>query len=186
MRSGARPGDREDRRAPDRTARQALTGLRTALPQHREAVPMDVHPYFSIVQRKAITPMTSARTPSSSPRTLFDRVEQTTGIVPFRRLVDQVMTVEPYRWRSGRCGVRLWRVDASRSFRGVRCGGSVGARERRHARSLVREAEATVHGESPWCEDGLDGGRCAEVGSARPTGATTARRGLCLPSGNAN
>jgi DDE superfamily endonuclease len=28
---------------------------------------------------------------------LFDRVEQTTGIVPFSRLVDQVMTVEPYR-----------------------------------------------------------------------------------------
>lgn len=28
---------------------------------------------------------------------LFDRVEQTTGIVPFGRLVDQVMTVEPYR-----------------------------------------------------------------------------------------
>jgi DDE superfamily endonuclease len=28
---------------------------------------------------------------------LFDRVEQTTGIVPFGRLVEQVMTVEPYR-----------------------------------------------------------------------------------------
>jgi hypothetical protein len=28
---------------------------------------------------------------------LFDRVEQTTGIVPFGRLVDQVMKVEPYR-----------------------------------------------------------------------------------------
>jgi hypothetical protein len=28
---------------------------------------------------------------------LFDRVEQTTGIIPFGRLVDQVMTVEPYR-----------------------------------------------------------------------------------------
>jgi hypothetical protein len=28
---------------------------------------------------------------------LYDRVEQTTGIVPFGRLVDQVMTVEPYR-----------------------------------------------------------------------------------------
>jgi hypothetical protein len=28
---------------------------------------------------------------------LFDRVEQTTGIVPFGRLVDQVMTVEPYK-----------------------------------------------------------------------------------------
>lgn len=28
---------------------------------------------------------------------LFDRVEQTTGIVPFGRLVDQVMQVEPYR-----------------------------------------------------------------------------------------
>lgn len=27
---------------------------------------------------------------------LFDRVEQTTGIVPFGRLVEQVMTVEPY------------------------------------------------------------------------------------------
>ncbi len=27
---------------------------------------------------------------------LFDRVEQTTGITPFARLVDQVMTVEPY------------------------------------------------------------------------------------------
>jgi len=27
---------------------------------------------------------------------LFDRVEQTTGIVPFARLVDQVMSVEPY------------------------------------------------------------------------------------------
>ena len=27
---------------------------------------------------------------------LFDRVEQTTGIVPFGRLVQQVMTVEPY------------------------------------------------------------------------------------------
>jgi DDE superfamily endonuclease len=27
---------------------------------------------------------------------LFDRVEQTTGIVPFHRLVEQVMTVEPY------------------------------------------------------------------------------------------
>jgi hypothetical protein len=27
---------------------------------------------------------------------LFDRVEQTTGIVPFARLVEQVMTVEPY------------------------------------------------------------------------------------------
>jgi hypothetical protein len=28
---------------------------------------------------------------------LFDRVEQTTGIVPFGRLVEQVMTVEPYK-----------------------------------------------------------------------------------------
>ena len=28
---------------------------------------------------------------------LFDRVEQTTGILPFGRLVDQVMNVEPYR-----------------------------------------------------------------------------------------
>jgi hypothetical protein len=28
---------------------------------------------------------------------LFDRVEQTTGIVPFGRLVDQVMQIEPYR-----------------------------------------------------------------------------------------
>jgi hypothetical protein len=28
---------------------------------------------------------------------LFDRIEQTTGIVPFGRLVDQVMQVEPYR-----------------------------------------------------------------------------------------
>jgi hypothetical protein len=28
---------------------------------------------------------------------LFDRVEQTTGIVPFGRLVDQVMKVEPYK-----------------------------------------------------------------------------------------
>jgi len=28
---------------------------------------------------------------------LFDRVEQTTGIIPFGRLVEQVMTVEPYR-----------------------------------------------------------------------------------------
>ena len=28
---------------------------------------------------------------------LFDRVEDTTGIVPFGRLVDQIMTVEPYR-----------------------------------------------------------------------------------------
>ena len=28
---------------------------------------------------------------------LFDRIEQTTGIIPFGRLVDQVMTVEPYR-----------------------------------------------------------------------------------------
>src|SRR3954469_19388933 len=28
---------------------------------------------------------------------LFDRVEQTTGILPFGRLVDQVMKVEPYR-----------------------------------------------------------------------------------------
>jgi DDE superfamily endonuclease len=28
---------------------------------------------------------------------LFDRIEQTTGIVPFHRLVDQVMNVEPYR-----------------------------------------------------------------------------------------
>lgn len=28
---------------------------------------------------------------------LFDRVEQTTGIVPFGRLVDQIMKVEPYR-----------------------------------------------------------------------------------------
>ena len=28
---------------------------------------------------------------------LFDRVEQTTGIVPFGRLVDQVMTVDPHK-----------------------------------------------------------------------------------------
>ena len=28
---------------------------------------------------------------------LFDRVEQTTGIAPFGRLVDQVMAVEPYK-----------------------------------------------------------------------------------------
>jgi hypothetical protein len=28
---------------------------------------------------------------------LFDRVEQTTGIAPFGRLIDQVMKTEPYR-----------------------------------------------------------------------------------------
>jgi hypothetical protein len=45
---------------------------------------------------------------------LFDRVEQTTGIVPFHRLVDQVMTVEPYR--SARCV--YWVVDNGSSHAG--------------------------------------------------------------------
>jgi hypothetical protein len=45
---------------------------------------------------------------------LFDRVEQTTGIVPFGRLVDQVMTVEPYR--SAR--TVYWVVDNGSSHAG--------------------------------------------------------------------
>jgi hypothetical protein len=45
---------------------------------------------------------------------LFDRVEQTTGIVPFGRLVDQVMTVEPYR--SAR--TVYWIVDNGSSHAG--------------------------------------------------------------------
>ena len=45
---------------------------------------------------------------------LFDRVEQTTGIVPFGRLVDQVMTVEPYR--SAR--TVYWVVDNGSSHNG--------------------------------------------------------------------
>src|SRR5450755_1837936 len=45
---------------------------------------------------------------------LFDRVEQTTGIVPFSRLVDQVMTVEPYR--SAR--TVYWVVDNGSSHAG--------------------------------------------------------------------
>jgi hypothetical protein len=45
---------------------------------------------------------------------LFDRVERTTGIVPFGRLVDQVMTVEPYR--SAR--TVYWVVDNGSSHAG--------------------------------------------------------------------
>jgi hypothetical protein len=45
---------------------------------------------------------------------LFDRVEQTTGIVPFSRLVDQVMAVEPYR--SAR--TVYWVVDNGSSHAG--------------------------------------------------------------------
>jgi hypothetical protein len=45
---------------------------------------------------------------------LFDRVEQTTGIVPFARLVDQVMQVEPYR--SAR--TVFWVVDNGSSHAG--------------------------------------------------------------------
>ena len=45
---------------------------------------------------------------------LFDRVERTTGIVPFGRLVDQVMTVEPYR--SAR--TVYWIVDNGSSHAG--------------------------------------------------------------------
>jgi hypothetical protein len=45
---------------------------------------------------------------------LFDRIEQTTGIVPFRRLVDQVMNVEPYR--SARAV--YWIVDNGASHAG--------------------------------------------------------------------
>jgi hypothetical protein len=45
---------------------------------------------------------------------LFDRVEQTTGIVPFGRLVDQVMKVEPYR--SAR--TVYWVVDNGSSHAG--------------------------------------------------------------------
>lgn len=45
---------------------------------------------------------------------LFDRVEQTTGIVPFGRLVDQVMQVEPYR--SAR--TVFWVVDNGSSHAG--------------------------------------------------------------------
>jgi DDE superfamily endonuclease len=45
---------------------------------------------------------------------LFDRVEQTTGIAPFRRLVDQVMNVEPYR--SAR--TVYWIVDNGSSHAG--------------------------------------------------------------------
>jgi hypothetical protein len=45
---------------------------------------------------------------------LFDRIEQTTGIVPFGRLVDQVMNVEPYR--SSR--TVYWVVDNGSSHAG--------------------------------------------------------------------
>ncbi len=45
---------------------------------------------------------------------LFDRVERTTGIVPFGRLVDQVMNVEPYR--SAR--TVYWIVDNGSSHAG--------------------------------------------------------------------
>jgi hypothetical protein len=45
---------------------------------------------------------------------LFDRVEQTTGIAPFGRLVDQVMQVEPYR--SAR--TVYWVVDNGSSHAG--------------------------------------------------------------------
>jgi DDE superfamily endonuclease len=45
---------------------------------------------------------------------LFDRVERTTGIVPFGRLVDQVMTIEPYR--SAR--TVYWVVDNGSSHAG--------------------------------------------------------------------
>jgi len=45
---------------------------------------------------------------------LFDRIDQTTGIVPFGRLVDQVMTVEPYR--SAR--TVFWIVDNGSSHAG--------------------------------------------------------------------
>jgi DDE superfamily endonuclease len=45
---------------------------------------------------------------------LFDRVEQTTGIVPFGRLVDQVMNIEPYR--SAR--TVYWVVDNGSSHAG--------------------------------------------------------------------
>ena len=45
---------------------------------------------------------------------LFDRIEQTTGIVPFGRLVDQVMQVEPYR--SAR--TVFWIVDNGSSHAG--------------------------------------------------------------------
>ncbi len=45
---------------------------------------------------------------------LFDRVEQTTGIVPFGRLVDQVMQIEPYR--SAR--IVYWVVDNGSSHAG--------------------------------------------------------------------
>jgi hypothetical protein len=45
---------------------------------------------------------------------LFDRVEQTTGIVAFARLVDQVMNVEPYR--SAR--TVYWVVDNGSSHAG--------------------------------------------------------------------
>jgi hypothetical protein len=45
---------------------------------------------------------------------LFDRIEQTTGIIPFGRLVDQVMQVEPYR--SAR--TVYWVVDNGSSHAG--------------------------------------------------------------------
>jgi hypothetical protein len=45
---------------------------------------------------------------------LFDRIEQTTGIIPFGRLVDQVMHVEPYR--SAR--TVYWVVDNGSSHAG--------------------------------------------------------------------
>jgi hypothetical protein len=45
---------------------------------------------------------------------LFDRVEQTTGIIPFGRLVDRVMTIEPYR--SAR--TVFWIVDNGSSHAG--------------------------------------------------------------------
>jgi DDE superfamily endonuclease len=46
---------------------------------------------------------------------LFDRIEQTTGIVPFGRLVDQVMQLEPYR--SAR--TVYWIVDNGSSHAGT-------------------------------------------------------------------
>jgi hypothetical protein len=47
---------------------------------------------------------------------LFDRIEQSTGIVPFGRLVDQVMKVEPYRSAQ----TVYWIVDNGSSHAGNR------------------------------------------------------------------
>ena len=76
---------------------------------------------------------------------LFDRVEQTTGIIPFGRLVEQVMNVEPYR--SARRV--FWIVDNGSSHAGKTSIADAmvvtSGRSNRHVTSIAENAVEGLH-----------------------------------------